>query len=370
MINRSWPRHLDLMSDADHDLIATLLPPRRRRWLIIAIYSAAIGVFLVDVLVDQTLAIGLAYLPLVCTAAFHRDPRAVWALAGATSAMVVIGFFLPTINGDILGALVNRGLTLLAIATTAVLVRYERHVRDRLIEQRRRARAAERTKAHLLSNLSHELRTPLNAILGFSDLMLADCRPDQKSALRHISAGGKRLLRTLENLIELSRVDERHLHVQEVDLTRVLRQIFDAARPEATERRINLTCGVPDGLLVNTDPAALRRILDNLIDNAIKFSNDDGSADISGEATPHGVTVTIRDTGIGMPHDVVDQLGTQFYQADSGATRRYEGMGTGLALSLRLAAGLGAHLAFESVQGQGTTARLHLPRIAKVLPAA
>ncbi len=349
------------MSDLDRDLMATLLLPHRRRWLLGAIYLAAGAAFVTDLLTDLHFAYGLAYIPLVCTAAFARDPRVVWTLAGVTSAMVVIGFFLPNINSEVVTSVINRGLTLLAIATTAVLVHHERDGRDRLIEQRQRAQAAERTKAELLANLSHELRTPLNAILGFSDLLAADCRADQQSALRHITAGGKRLLRTLENLIELSHIDERQLQPQQIDLTRMLRQLADAAQQEAAEQQIALTfAGAPD-LLVSADPAALRLILDNLIANAIKFTNAGGCVELVAAATPDGVTATVRDTGIGMPREVLDQLGAPFFQGDSGAARRYEGMGTGLALSMRLAGSLGASLAFESTPGRGTTVRLRLP---------
>jgi signal transduction histidine kinase len=275
--------------------------------------------------------------------------------------MVAVAVFLHIAGGDVVAASINGVLTLLAIATTAVLVHYQRVGRDRLIEQRRRAQAAEQAKTHLLSNLRHELRTPLNAILGFSDLLLADCRADQQSALRHVAASGKRLLRTLENLIELSRIDDRHLEPQEVDLTRTLRQLADAAQPEAIEQQVTLAFAGAPRLLVNVDPLALRRILDNLIANAIKFTNPGGSIEVTAAMTQDGVTATVRDTGIGMPRQVLDQLGAPFFQGDSGAGRRYEGMGTGLALGMRLAGALGGRLAFDSVPGQGTIASLILP---------
>ena len=350
------------MPEQDHDPIGSLLPAQRRRWVIAGIIAAAGVVFAADMLTDRLLAYGVAYLPLVCTAAFHRDARAPWWIAGLTTLMVVLGFFLPVINPDVIASLTNRGLSLLAIWVTAMLVRYERYVRDRLIDQRRRAQAAERTKTQLLSNLSHELRTPLNAVLGFSDLLLADCRPDQLTALRHINAGGKRLLRTLENLIELSRFDERVWQPQEIDLARLVRQLTEAALPEAAEQQISLTCATdPTRLVVTTDPAALRRILDNLLANAIKFTRPGGSITLSLDSAPNGVGVIVRDTGIGMPKDVLDRLGAPFFQGDGGTARRFEGMGTGLALSLRLASAMGARLTFESAPGEGTTARLHLP---------
>lgn len=351
-----------MAEEQDRDPIGALLPPRRRRWVIVGIAAAAGSVFATDLFTDQLLAYGVAYIPLVCTAAFHRDARAVWWVAGLTAFMVLLGFFLPYINADVTTSLINRVLSLLAIGITAVLVRYERYVRDRLIEQRRRAQAAERTKSHLLSNLSHELRTPLNAVLGFSDLLLTDCRPDQLSALRQINASGKRLLRTLENLIELSRFDERATQALDIDVTRMLRQLTEAAQPEAAEQQISLACGVDAARrMVTTDPAALRRILDNLLANAIKFTRPGGRIEVTVESDPGFITTVVRDSGIGMPPLVLEQLGAPFFQGDGGTTRRFEGLGTGLALSLRLAAAMGAKLSFESAPGQGTTARLRLP---------
>jgi signal transduction histidine kinase len=348
--------------DQDRDPIGSLLPARRRRWVIGGIIAAAAAAFAADLFTDRLLAFGVAYIPLICTAAFHRDARAVWWVAGLTTLMVLFGSFLPYLNADVTASLLNRVLSLLAIGVTAVLVRYERYVRDRLIEQRRRAQSAERAKTHLLSNLSHELRTPLNAILGFSDLLLADCRPDQLSALRQVSTSGKRLLRTLENLIELSRFDERVWQLQDVDVARLLRQLTEAAQPEAAEQQIVLAYTADPGRqMVNTDPTALRRILDNLLANAIKFTRPGGSIEVTLRTEPEWIIATVRDSGIGMPRQVLDRLGAPFFQGDGGMTRRFEGMGTGLALSLRLAAVMGANLTFESAPGQGTTAHLRLP---------
>lgn len=350
------------MPDQNRDPIGVLLPPRRRQWLIAGIVAAAGLAFLTDLLTDRLLAFGVAYIPLVCTAAFHRNARAVWWIAALTGVMVVIGFFFPDINRDMMASVINRSLSLLAIAITAILVRYERYVRDRLVEQRRQAQAAERTKTQLLSNLSHELRTPLNAILGFADLLLADCRPDQRSGLRHIDAGAKRLQRTLDNLIELSRFDERRSEAQVLDLTRLLHQLSEAAQPEAAEQQVALTCAaIPPHITLTTDATALRRILENLLANAIKFTAAGGAIDVAAEQGPEGITITVRDSGIGMPREVLAQLGAPFFQGENGTTRRFEGMGTGLALSLRLAATLGATLSFDSAPGQGTTARLRLP---------
>ena len=109
------------------------------------------------------------------------------------------------------------------------------------------------------------------------------------------------------------------------------------------------------------DGWALRRITDNLIANGIKFTNAGGSVEVSARPGELGAIVTVRDTGPGMSPDVLEQIGVPFYQADTGISRRFEGMGAGLALSLRLADGMGAALHFDSRPGSGTTASLVLP---------
>src|SRR5262245_65673 len=183
----------------------------RSQWLRWVIYVVCAAAFLADLRNDASLAFGVFYIPLVSTAVFHRDRRAPWALAGVACALVVIGFFIPSIGDDLVVSLVNRGLSIAAILITAYLVRHEREIREQLDEQRSRADAADRMRARLFNNLSHELRTPLAAILGFADLLLTDARPEQRGPLGHIQASGKRLLTTIDNLIDLSQIEQRQM---------------------------------------------------------------------------------------------------------------------------------------------------------------
>ena len=133
-------------------------------WLRLVIYLACGFALIADLTNDATLAFGVCYIPFVCTAMFHRDPRAVWWLAALASVLVVVGFFVPAVDPDIVAGASDRGLSIAAIFATAFLVHHERKARERLIEQTIRANAAERVKMQLFTNLSHELRTPLSAI--------------------------------------------------------------------------------------------------------------------------------------------------------------------------------------------------------------
>lgn len=333
------------------------------RYVLAAIYAVCAVFFIADISVDQTLAVGLVYIPLVATSVFYRNPRIIWLLAAIASVLVGIGFFLPVISENVMEAVANRVLSIAAIWIVAALVRHERNVSEQLAEQTRRAELADQAKGRLLGNLSHELRTPLNAILGFSDLLLTDCRADQVEYLGYVRAGGRRLLDTFENLIDLTRLDGRPLQSSDVDLVPLLRDAVRAARVSSAEQRVSVTLTFDrvDPPAARADAWAVRRIVENLLSNAIKFNNPEGTVEVTVEPGPNLVAVVVRDDGRGIAPDVLLRLGELFYQGDAGASRSFEGMGTGLALSLQLAKAMGGKLVFDSRSGAGTGARLVLP---------
>jgi signal transduction histidine kinase len=332
-------------------------------WLRLAIYAFCAAAFVADVTHADSLAFGVFYIPLVGTAVFHRSPKAVWWLAALASAMVVVGFLAPWVSEDVVTSLANRFLSVAAILITAYLIHHEHRIRDRLAEQTERAESADRAKTQIFNNLTHEVRTPLMSILGFADLLIAKARADQRIPLSHIQSSGRRLLATLDNLIDLTQIRERTLRVRPVDLSAVLLQAVEDSRPIAEDKAVSLILTPPELALprVMVDGWALRRITDNLIANGIKFTEAGGSVQVSALPGEMGTIVTVRDSGAGMPPEVLEQIGAPFYQADSGISRRFEGMGAGLALSLRLADAMGAALHFDSTPGSGTTASLVLP---------
>ena len=333
------------------------------RSVLAAIYGACAIFFLGDISVDQTLAIGVVYIPLVATSVFYRDPRSIWWLAGIATGLVGVGLFLPVVSENVAEAIANRVLSIAAIWIVAALMRHERNVAEQLAEQTRRAELADQAKARLLGNLSHELKTPLNAILGFSELMLADCRTDQVQPLGYIKAGGRRLLGTFENLIDLTQLDDRVLQAGAVDLAPLLGDAVRTMRVAAAEQRVSVMLARDRGNLPAAlgDAWAVRRIVENLLGNAIKFSNPDGVVEITVEPSRNLVAIIVRDQGRGIAPDVLLRLGEPFFQGEAGTARHFEGMGTGLALSLRLATAMHGRLVFDSSTGGGTCARLVLP---------
>ena len=331
------------------------------RWVIPFIYLGCGLAFWTDVTHDVSLFFGLFYVPLICTAIFFRNPNSVWWLAGFAIAMLIIGFFLPNINRHVALAVTNRLLQIIGILITALLVRHTRIIQDRLAAETARAEAAERVKTTVYSNLSDEMRQPLHGIIGATSLMMADCRPDQRGPLQQVQSGSRRLLGTIENLIDLTNLDDRSFTMEAVDIGALLSRATDRARASAEERQVSLSLHLPErgSIITRADPWAVRRIADNLISNAVKFSRPGGTVVVAVEAGNGSVTASVQDTGIGMSYEVVRKLGEPFYHASEDNPQG--GTGTGLALCRRLADAIGGELAFDSEPGIGTKATLRLP---------
>jgi signal transduction histidine kinase len=332
-------------------------------WLRPLIYAGCAAAFYADVNDDVSLAFGLFYVPLICTAIFHRNPNSAWWLALLSTALITTGFFLPNINANMAQAVTNRILSIVVIVITAVLVRHMRSIQDRLMDQTRRAEAAERVKTMVFTNLSQEIRGPLHSMIGLTGLMQADCRQDQRPSLVEIHNSARRLLATIENLIDLTQFNERELRTETVDVARLVLQAADSARSSASERQISVDVAVPpeQPLVTQGNSWAIRRILDNLVANAIKFSPPGATVVVATEVTPGSVAALVHDEGFGMTSDVVRHLGDPFFQVglqEAGTA----GTGTGLALSRRLASSIGAELTFNSEPGVGTTAVLRMRR--------
>ena len=334
---------------------------RWTRWLVPVIYLGVFVAFFADVTEEIFyLPFGLLYIPLVCTAVFHRDPRSAWWLALVATVMVIVGFFLPVMTPNAANGLITRGLSIVAIFITAALVRYARGIQEQLAAQTARAEAAERVKTDVFTTLSQEMRNPLHTMVGLTEVMIAGCRPDQRAPLQQVQSGSKRLLASIDNLIDLTQLDERAITPERVDVHRMIRQAADASRKVASERQISLECDLSDhALTAIADPWAVRRILDNLIANAVKYSPAGATVELAAEDQPHSVTLLVRDSGVGMSSDILRRLGEPYFQDIDGVPAA--GTGTGLALSRRLARAMGAEMAFDSALGCGTTAMLRLP---------
>ncbi|KJS03251.1 MAG: hypothetical protein VR65_03340 [Desulfobulbaceae bacterium BRH_c16a] len=233
--------------------------------------------------------------------------------------------------------------------------------------QKTQLEAAHRLKTSFLSNMSHELRTPLNSVIALSSVLnrrLAGVIPaDEFSYLEVIERNGKNLLMLINDVLDLSRVESGR---EEMRLTcfamgALAGEVVEMLAPLAREKGIVLENLVEEDLpVITSDADKVRHILQNLIGNAVKFT-DAGSVEISARQVDNRLAVVVRDTGIGIAAAHLPRIFEEFRQADEGTSRRYGGTGLGLAIANRYAALLHGGITVESTPGQGSTFTLWLP---------
>jgi two-component system, cell cycle sensor histidine kinase PleC len=240
---------------------------------------------------------------------------------------------------------------------------------DELKSARERAEQASHTKSRFLANMSHELRTPLNAIIGFSDILaremfgpLGSERYGEYAKL--INESGALLLDLINDLLDMSKIEagKFELHVEDVPVAEAISGSLRLVGSRADEKGVEITTRVePEGLVLRADQRAFKQILLNLLSNAVKFTNTGGKIAVSASAAGDRFVLRVRDTGIGIPADVLPRLARPFEQASNDPARAHGGSGLGLALVKSLTQLHGGEFAIESKEGHGTEVTVTLP---------
>jgi PAS domain S-box-containing protein len=229
-----------------------------------------------------------------------------------------------------------------------------------------RTAEANRAKSDFLAVMSHELRTPLNAIMGYTDLFLAGI-PEPLPApmvpqVERVQGAARHLRDLIEEVLSFARLESGHEEVQAepVDVAAVAREAAALAEPLALERGLAFRVDVPDAPVVaRTDARKVRQVLLNLLANAVKFT-DRGEVALSMEDGA-GVTIRVRDTGVGIAPRHRERIFEPFWQADQGLAREHGGSGLGLAVARQMARLMGGDITVESAPGDGSTFALRLP---------
>ncbi len=239
-----------------------------------------------------------------------------------------------------------------------------------LIEAKENAERMSRLKSSFLTNMSHEIRTPLSGILGFASILAQDANPEQLELAQLIEKSGRRLLDTINSVLDLSMLesDSFSLHPRPVDMVAEVKEKVELLQPLARRSNLFLRAQVPDRMCVTRiDTACLDRILNNLIGNAIKFTNS-GGVTVNVDADSDYVQVRVVDTGIGIGDDFKGRLFQEFEQESSGMARLYEGSGLGLSITKRLVELMDGKIYVESEQGRGSEFVVQFPISQEAVP--
>jgi PAS domain S-box-containing protein len=242
---------------------------------------------------------------------------------------------------------------------------------QRLEAENRQILEASRIKGQFLANMSHELRTPLNAVIGFADLLQSGAvdadAAKRRDFLGHIGTSGRHLLRLINDLLDLSKVESGRFEFfpEPVDLVPLVKDVTDTLGPASQAKHITVETQIDPALndLV-LDPARLKQVLYNYLSNAIKFTPDRGRVIVRARAEgDKRFRVEVEDSGIGIAPQDLPRLFTEFQQLDASASKHHQGTGLGLALTRRLVEAQGGSVGVRSVLRAGSVFHLVLDRV-------
>ena len=244
----------------------------------------------------------------------------------------------------------------------------QRHlIQQELIIAKDKAEASDRLKTAFMNSISHEVRTPLNGILGFGELISTPDIKDVDKALylKILNTCSDRLLKTINDYMEISLIVSGNQDVR-VDLFSpgdLLGEVKLSFSPVAKAKNLKIKIVKPEifnDLLLSSDPELIRKIIFNLVDNAIKFSQE-GTIELGYQVNPGFVQFYVRDEGTGISEDKHVQIFEFFMQEDQSSTRKFEGSGLGLSIAWGIVELLGGRMWVESVKGAGSTFWFTIP---------
>ena len=283
---------------------------------------------------------------------------------------------LNIINRETLDAVVTEQILQLQSALQDANRTLEKRVLERTSElQRALKRLAElnQLKSNFISNISHELRTPLTHIKGYLELLhdgdLGALEETQKRAVEVALRSSAKLEKLIEDLLQFSLAvrGELSLKLSTADLSAMIKQIKTTYLSRSQAKNIHFNVQIPDQpLFVQMDEEKIMWVIDQLLDNAIKFTPSGGNVCISAEAAEGFVKVSVDDTGIGIPQEKIDEIFQLFHQLDGSNTRRYQGTGLGLAFVYRILDAHGSQILVDSSLTDGTTFYFSFPLVEPV----
>jgi PAS domain S-box-containing protein len=256
------------------------------------------------------------------------------------------------------------------------LHKYEQELLEKnkqLIEEKEKAEQSDRLKSAFLANVSHEIRTPMNGILGFTNLLMDSDISDteREEFVRVIQQSGKRMLGTVNDIIDISMIDSGNVkvNINHLSVGKLLNELHKFFLPEARKKKLDFVLHEPDfEQSFHSDTDKINSICTNLIKNAIKFTQE-GSIKVSYYFEQNRLHLEVSDTGIGIPHEQQKNIFDRFIQADTSITRKYEGSGLGLSITKSYVEMLQGEMRMRSEPGIGTTFYVSIPNSSDIQDA-
>jgi two-component system, OmpR family, phosphate regulon sensor histidine kinase PhoR len=237
-------------------------------------------------------------------------------------------------------------------------------------------RRLEAVRRDFVANVSHELKTPLTSISGYAETLVSD-KPDAATTERFLGVilgNARRMQRLVDSLLDLSRIESGSWRprVESVPVTATAREVWAtlAARAAANQVGFEVDAEPAGPAAIDADPDALRQVLTNLFDNALRYTPPGGRVTCRVRRADGGVALSVMDTGAGIPREHLSRIFERFYRADPSRSRDEGGTGLGLSIVKHLAEAHGGRVSAESELGLGTTVTVFLPDAATPLPAA
>jgi signal transduction histidine kinase len=235
---------------------------------------------------------------------------------------------------------------------------------------------ASKLKSQFLANVNHELRTPVSAIIGYARLVLRatehQVAPLQRENLQDLLHNAERLLAQIDGLLDFAKIEAGKMEVrlEPVEVDEVIHAAISTIEPTLNGSTVRLVPEIASGLpILNTDREKLRQIILNLLDNAVKFT-EQGEIKIVASQQNGALKLVVSDTGIGIEKDELNQIFEEFHRGDSSSTKNYRGTGLGLAIVKTFVSLLGGEVGVESEVGKGANFTVTLPLDYKERPAA
>lgn len=261
-------------------------------------------------------------------------------------------------NGEIIGSLtISRDITSL------------KKIHEDLLKANVEAEASNRLKSSFLANISHEIRTPLNSVVGFANLLLANDITNEvkEEYIEHINHNSEKLLQIIGDIIDLSRLESSQIEItyEEASVNSIVNEIVDEARKIVKRNEKSIIINVmnmleENGDLIFTDRIWLKRVLNHLMDNAVKFTLE-GSIRLSYTRENDNLLFRVKDTGIGINKENLDHIFEEFRQEINGHHRPFEGLGVGLTLAKEVIERMGGRIFVQSEKGVGSEFSFSIP---------